>query len=194
MKLLKVILTFVTMVPICVLSQCYTYTISTTPPSCSSCCDGKISITNLLGGCPPYSTTWSDGNISNNDISICYGITYTLTIKDASSCCPDSIVLLQTPNSTTSINEDIVNAFFLSLYPNPSNEEVVKLNFKAPTNKDVKIVVCDMTGRIVLLNTLHSQNEVNNNYTLDITNLSKGMYIINLIIDKIKVGQKFIKQ
>jgi hypothetical protein len=93
----------------------------------------------------------------------------------------------------TSINTYLANNFFFNLYPNPTNGATVNLNFQAPTNTEAEIVVYDMMGRAVFLNDIKNRNDINCTYSLDVSSLSQGIYMVNLVIDKVKVCQKFIK-
>ena len=79
------------------------------------------------------------------------------------------------------------------MYPNPSDGAAVNIDFKAPTNTDAQIVFYDMMGRAVYSNNLNNRNEINSAYSLDVSNLASGVYMVNLVIDKVKVCQKLIK-
>jgi len=95
---------------------------------------------------------------------------------------------------SSGINQYLSNNYFLNLYPNPNGGAVLNINFQAPTNSNVQIEVYDMMGRAVSSYDLNNRNEINSTYSLDVSNLSQGMYMVNLVIDKVKVCQKFIKQ
>lgn len=53
--------------------------------TCNGFCDGTASV-NPSGGTPPFTVTWSPGNVSGNNLSnLCPG-TYTANITDANGC------------------------------------------------------------------------------------------------------------
>jgi hypothetical protein len=60
----------------------------------------------------------------------------------------------------------------VSIYPNPSNGE-----FMVTNNVDINTIsITDAQGKVV-----HSMNNLNlNKVNVDITNLEKGMYLINI--------------
>ncbi len=52
--------------------------------SCSTFCDGML-LVNVVGGTPPYTYQWSDGQVQDVAFDLCPG-TYTVTITDANGC------------------------------------------------------------------------------------------------------------
>ncbi len=71
--------------------------------SCASACDGIIR-TEVTGGTPPYTYTWSGGLTGNIQTNVCPG-TYNVTITDANSCSSISSV---TVNAATAITPSFV--------------------------------------------------------------------------------------
>ena len=69
--------------------------------------------------------------------------------------------------STVSVNEIVENLF--SFYPNPANNQI---HFQSDEQMD-KVIIRDITGRVVSLLSNPSQNE-----TIDVSNLAKGLFII----------------
>lgn len=55
-----------------------------TPPICAGSCDGAIS-TQISGGIPPYTYTWSNGGTASRIDQLCAG-QYKLTIQDNNNC------------------------------------------------------------------------------------------------------------
>jgi hypothetical protein len=85
------------------------------------------------------------------------------------------------------------NNFFFNLYPNPSDGSNINIDFQAPINTNAQLIIYDMMGRIVYTNNLNDRNEINSAYSLDVSNLASGVYMVNLVVDNIKVCQKLIK-
>jgi len=133
----------------------------------------------VMGSCPVDGGTYSVGQSSSN-ATTCSGL-LTMVPENSSSC-------------TMGINKYLANNFFFNLYPNPSDGSNININFQAPTNTQAQIIVYDMMGRAVYSNDIKNRNDINSTYSLDVSNLSQGMYMVNLVIDKVKVCQKFIKQ
>jgi hypothetical protein len=70
----------------------------------------------------------------------------------------------------------------VSIYPNPGYE-VSNLDIKASEDMNIQLTVFSSTGQI-LLSQKTALKKGNNIITLDITNLSPGMYHVNIINDK----------
>ena len=79
------------------------------------------------------------------------------------------------------------NLLNFEMYPNPVSD---LLNIQLPTGTDkAEVGVYDYTGRLVSTKTISS-----NNSTLDVQNISKGIYIIRVTTNS-KIGvQRFIKK
>ncbi|MDG2444037.1 MAG: T9SS type A sorting domain-containing protein [Flavobacteriaceae bacterium] len=86
---------------------------------------------------------------------------------------------------TLGISENKLLSF--EMYPNPVSDV---LNIQLPTGTDkAEVGVYDYTGRLVSTKTISS-----NNSTLDVQNISKGIYIIRVTTNS-KIGvQRFIKK
>ena len=73
-----------------------------------------------------------------------------------------------------------------NIAPNPSNSGVFNIYLGAQNNTQVEITVCNMLGEI-----LFTENTQGNNFTLNIANQPKGVYIVrvtkNGIIDTKKI-------
>ena len=69
-------------------------------------------------------------------------------------------------------------------YPNPAND---KINLCFSKKTDCKIRLLTLTGQTVLIN-----ENVNEQYTLDVKNITAGLYIIEAT--DIKTKQKFTKK
>lgn len=72
--------------------------------TCFNSCDGSITA-NPFGGTPPYTISWSDGQLGNTASSLCAGV-ITLTITDATGCTKDTVITITQPS------ELIVNSSF----------------------------------------------------------------------------------
>jgi hypothetical protein len=72
----------------------------------------------------------------------------------------------------------------LKIYPNPSNGNEVTIEFNATANKGTaSIEIVDITGKAV--KTYNYKNVAAGNFKqqLDVTNLSNGLYFVNIISD-----------
>ena len=86
-------------------------------------------------------------------------------------------------NGTLSIsNNDLLDTF--KMYPNPANENYLKIE----TISDTNVTIFNTLGKVVKRNKI----TINNN-SIDISKLTKGVYIIKLTIDKKSITKKLIR-
>jgi hypothetical protein len=86
------------------------------------------------------------------------------------------------------------NAASLTVFPNPSNGNNVTVIYSLGNDsKTSKVMVTDMTGRVVLVNELNKQKGLYE-YKLPSLNLAAGTYIINVLTDAGAMQQKFVIQ
>jgi hypothetical protein len=92
------------------------------------------------------------------------------------------------PDLSYIVNEELNKKYF-EVYPNPNNGTfMVQLNFE-PENS-TQIIILDMFGREVKK---ISSNEINSdNFEINLTGLSKGIYLINLTSGKINQNKKLV--
>ena len=95
----------------------------------------------------------------------------------------------KTANKTAPISLD---NFTLRHYPNPT-DGIVKINYTLPLDTDLKIVLLDISGKIIaeLLDKSHKEK---GNYTFeyDGSNLPNGTYIISLQSEQTNISSKMI--
>ena len=88
---------------------------------------------------------------------------------------PNSIVTLYSKYENVTASEDVVGANLeMIVYPNPSKGE---LNIMLPSNNYKEVSVLDITGRVVLTQTIKANGT--GTERLDLSGLQKGMYIIS---------------
>jgi hypothetical protein len=74
----------------------------------------------------------------------------------------------------------------IKLYPNPSKDGIFNMGFLQDV-QDVNIIVADLTGRIILNRTEH---EIKSNISVDLSNQSSGIYIINVSSNGTQIASK----
>lgn len=75
----------------------------------------------------------------------------------------------------------------ISIYPNPT-DGLLTLKFGNPV-KQVKLVITDMTGRLITVRDLDNQSHL---YSLDVGHLEAGPYLLQLVNDQFSVVRKII--
>lgn len=96
----------------------------------------------------------------------------------SSGCTEDYVVTLEKPTGTG----DLLNSEFI-LYPNPAKNVI---NISIPGLTSGTLHVTDMLGRNVIIKEINSEN-----FSEDVSNLTKGIYIFNVNSDN---GTSFRKQ
>ena len=93
-----------------------------------------------------------------------------------------SSIPLAIPSNEEELNSDLL------IYPNPTNGNVI-IQVHNPENKYVQISVFDVSGRKIYDKT----QKADNTFKLDLSNFTKGMYLINVKIgDDIELNKKVI--
>ena len=91
------------------------------------------------------------------------------------------------------VQPEIVHALgAISLYPNPTSNEL-NIAFEMNKDADIELRVMDMTGKLVLLNNLRSQ-EGQNKIQVATNELPLGMYFLTMIVEDQIVSKRFIVQ
>lgn len=151
--------------------------------------DGSISIS-ADGGTGDLSYDWTGPDNFTSDAEDLTDLadgTYTVTVTDENGCevTEDVIEVL------VGINE-LGNNITVQVYPNPNNG-VFTLNFDGLNGDEVIVNIMDAQGRIVENRQI---NAVSGNYseTVDMTNVSSGMYYMTFISNGYKTTQKIVKQ
>ena len=125
--------------------------------------NGSIDAT-ISGGTIPYvSTIWSNA-ATTEDISGLAAGDYTITVTDDNGCTKDTTFSIK---SSVGIPELVDGGF--EIYPNPTNGIV-----QVKGGGNYLIQVTDVSGKIMLV------QQANTTATLDLNDMSKGVYFVNI--------------
>ena len=139
----------------------------------------------VSGGSPSYTYEWQ---LNNQTVSTSSSMTaqqtgyYVLTVTDANGCVESKTQYYEQP----SVDVEQNSSLDIKVYPNPASttvtlelsSDMVKAQFK----------LLDTRGRIV------REGKVNNKTTLNIKNLSSGMYIMEVVGEEIRARKKVSSQ
>ena len=129
----------------------------------------------------PVSYQWYlDGNAINGATSSTYeatqeGVYYVIATYDY-GC-------IVSNNQTLGLLEE--NILNVKIYPNPASEEL----FIQLTEEKVSVKVLDINGRLI-----NQKNEVSSLHTIDISNLKKGFYLVEITVGANSFTKRFIKE
>jgi Leucine-rich repeat (LRR) protein len=108
-------------------------------------------------------------------------VTVTATAIDASGITGSTVITISN-QSSVGINEK-TNISSLSIYPNPVNSQLT-IDFEAEI---VSITILNVMGKTV-------KTFVSSSNTIDVSDLTKGIYFLQIETDKALVSTKFIKE
>lgn len=135
-----------------------------------------------------YTYDWGNGTISNDSIArVHYNTpgTYTITLTVNNVATDTSAVYNQVVH--VSSLADKVNTSQISIYPNPTFNSCF-IKYDADIFKQPNIEVYDQLGKLVLSQSLNSNNEIN------ITALNSGMYFVKFYDNNYQKICKLVKQ
>ena len=152
---------------------------TSTNASCGTCSNG-IAAVSPIGGNAPYTYTWSPsgGNAATaiNLAPACYSV----AIKDASGCITTKTVCVA---FTTGLQNSTLNSSVVSIYPNPARSSVT-IEYNGYV---FNYAMYNNLGQLVASNKNNT-----NKAQINLTEFSKGIYIIEVEIGKDKLRKKLI--
>lgn len=137
-------------------------------------------------------SSWCNPEPANNTHNVLTSFTFTKGASVFTTNPTDAnfsnISISWTPSGGSSIEKTSIEAEDILLFPNPSNG-LVQLNFLKET-KIEKIMVWSVNGKAIY--TENSIQDVKGIKTLDLTNLSEGVYIIEIVLPNRKTITKYM--
>jgi PKD repeat protein len=134
--------------------------------------------TNSSTNASEYFWYLGDGSVSNQSNpthTYAHTGTYTVKLIVTNPCGTDSIIHTII---LTGINEINPIAAGFNTYPNPANDHII-IDFNSTKEENYSIQLSDITGRMILENDAKSTIG-ENQYLMNLSKLSKGVYIISL--------------
>ncbi len=161
---------------------------------------------------PPQPTFWQTGNVletmmsgyelqwyldgtaipgaTQQTLTITQSGYYTLEAKNSFGC---AIMSQQYYANYSSMQEFSNSGFYdLLVYPNPAND-IVNISFTGSQNDNLSITVSDIIGK-QLISLTENISQGSNIYTLNISDLPAGMYMISLSSEQGTTGIKLIAE
>ncbi len=163
------------------------------PAVCSTCCDGSVHISWSDGYVPSNSTptvTLDGNNISSSyfpNPTVCVG-NHTVCVTDLANC---TVCTTLTMNFVTHVGlKQNASLFDFVITPNPAQDRITISSELLNATNSLQFI--DINGKIVL-ETLPNSESLKN-YSIDISQLSAGVYVVEWENDKnIIFREKLIK-
>ncbi|MFC2107501.1 M1 family aminopeptidase [Bacteroidota bacterium] len=122
---------------------------------------------------------WQENNYDNFSIPISKNI-------DSIQVDPDRWNLMEVNTVVFGI-EEINNAARFAIGPNPAND-IINIYMVERAEKDSKIEVCDLTGKILMVNSFEGKQ-----HRINVAALAKGIYMLSISNNGEKFTRKFVK-
>lgn len=152
-------------------------------------CNGESFVV-ASGGNAPYTYLWNDpqNQTTATATNLCAG-TYSCVITDQNGC---SLTVQTTVfSNTTSVTELFAEADF-TLFPNPATESVTLRRESAFELGTVELRVLSVSGEVV--KTQEIDFSTNNQVTIPLSDLQKGVYFVELVKDGISTQRMIVKE
>ena len=169
-------------------------TTTVTPATqCTAPCNGTATVTNVVGGTPPYTYLWNvtPPQQTQTATGLCPG-SWQVGVWDATTPLPNQGTVLVTitcvtigVNTLSSIEENI------SVYPNPAHHELY-ISITSELQGKVDLLIRNILGVVV---SSESMDTNGNLYKwIDISLLPAGIYDVEFMNGNEIIQKKFIKQ
>jgi hypothetical protein len=135
------------------------------------------------GGASTYS--WSNGSSASSlSVNPNTNTTYTVIGTDVNGCKSTASIQIKV-FACVGINETEVASNFIQIYPNPSSGE-----FNISANQSMSLILVNELGQLIRALELKAEN----NYSVEVKDLSKGVYFITSSNSELQLNKKIIVQ
>ncbi len=132
---------------------------------------GAAYIDSIIGGTPPYTYLWSNGEIVEDIYQVWGTQSYSVTVTDSNGCtATDSVFVNSYPSG---INK--INTTNFKLFPNPFTETTTIQFYETPTNATLDII--DLSGKLVRSEIISNKKQV----VIERKGLSSGTYFLRVM-------------
>lgn len=158
---------------------------------------GTVFLNNTSQNGSTWAWDFGDGNTQNTQNVVAHSYAYTTADKEytiklvvTNKCGSDSVTKKITVNSTVGV-EDLDANTSIDLYPNPVKEQLT-LAIDTKENVDASVRLTNISGQEVINQTIGSFSG-NSTTSIDLTNVAKGVYFVNVRLNDKNVVYKIIK-
>jgi len=170
-------------------TNCTGVTISITGTVTENQTVGSINNVQITGGEAPYAIQWTGPNLFTSQAQNLNTVTtqgnYTMSAVDKNGCDASQTFTVGGMVSNGDINGKVA----MDVYPNPSNG-LFNLNFNNIKAGSYQVEVRNMVGQVVYNNSMQLTKDGNS--VLDLSNISKGAYLLNISGRNVEINESIV--
>ena len=150
---------------------------------------GTNLVAEISGGTPPYSYVWNTGSESLTLSGLATG-DYNIIVVDQNGCQKSAMGSFDA-EATTPISD--VNEFIgaLIIAPNPAKGDAAKLLLTLEKAEMVEITMSDISGKLLYATQQEGKLGLNT-YPLNLSELSNGIYFVNVSVQGLRKSSKLV--
>lgn len=175
----------------CINAQILLSVSSTPATSCSDPCNGTATVTNSIGGTPPYSYDWntSPAQQTQTATGMCPGI-YTVNVYDSAT------PIRAGGSATVAVNcvagsNDIEMEKHVTIFPNPAKNEV-SVGINTFLQGKVELIIRDVLGNLVKKEVIEANGYLHRQ--INISTFPVGIYTIEILNEVKSMRKRLVKQ
>lgn len=142
----------------------------------------------VSGGKPPYTYIW-DNNSEDLILTNPREGTNTFVVIDLNGC--QKVVEGFYDKNYVGINDINQNISALNLIPNPINSNNLRIKLDSKILSDISIICSDLSGK-TLIKQNYTASVGENNFNMEINNLSNGIYFITIVQNGMNTSAKLV--
>jgi len=136
---------------------------------------------------PEPNTGWFIDNFEIVDLAFLDGNTAVVTTNEGDRAEAGDITIINTEFTTPT--DEVSEEYEFLVFPNPAQGRVY-VNFKSKIISDGKLQLIDMSGKLVNSKSIAIRNI--NNQIMDVSNVSSGMYMLQVVSDGFILTEKIV--
>jgi hypothetical protein len=160
---------------------------TSSPATCSSCCDGSATAA-PSGGTAPYKYSWNSSPVQTSATAtgLCANTSYTVCVTDSLGCVTCSMVAIPFTTGIATVTDNGT----IKVFPNPANDYIfIEGTLSSSANLQVNII--NIFGQKMMNKSLYA----NGNFSekINIGGLPNGVYFVEIRSGEMVRDSKIVK-